>query len=140
MWLRRLYTHPGDGTLVAMDSIRRVFDGALRTYLLARDGRICRTPWCDAPVRHLDHVQDHARGGPTSASNGQGLCVRCNLTKQLTGWRSRLARLDGDDRHTVELTTPTGHTYRSHAPPVLPGLPPDDDSPLERHCQRLLAA
>ncbi len=34
VWLRRLYTNPTDGTLVAMDSQRRLFDGALRRFLL----------------------------------------------------------------------------------------------------------
>ncbi|MDN5779383.1 MAG: hypothetical protein L0H96_21035, partial [Humibacillus sp.] len=29
-----------------------------------------------------------------------------------------------DERHTVELTTPTGHTYRSTAPILLPGRRP----------------
>ena len=81
VWVRRLFTHPDDGTLVAMDSERRLFDGGLRRFLVARDGT-CRTPWCDAPVRHIDHVVDHASGGPTSAENGQGLCVRCNHAKQ----------------------------------------------------------
>lgn len=136
VWLRRLYTHPGDGTLVTMDSSRRVFDGTLRSFLLARDGT-CRTPWCDAPIRHLDHVSDHATGGPTSAHNGQGLCVRCNLVKEMAGWRAQTVTSPGWRRHTVELTTPTGHTYRSTAPPILPGVYPetnaraDNGSPLE---------
>ncbi|MEO6997189.1 MAG: HNH endonuclease, partial [Terracoccus sp.] len=63
---------PATGTLVAMDSTRRIFDGNLRTFLLARDANTCRTPWCDAPIRPLDHIRDHA--GPTTATNGQGLC------------------------------------------------------------------
>ena len=130
VWLRRLFTHPDDGTLVTMDSRRRVFDGALRTYLLARDGT-CRTPWCDAPIRHLDHVEDHATGGPTSAENGQGLCVRCNLVKSLGGWQATPVTRPGWHRHTVELTTPTGHTYRSTAPPVLPGLPSETGDRVE---------
>jgi hypothetical protein len=89
VWVRRLYTHPVDGTLVAMDSQRRMFDGALRRFLLARDAGTCRTPGCGAPVRHLDPVTPHARGGATIAANGQGLCVRCNLVKELLGWRAR---------------------------------------------------
>ena len=154
VWIRRLYTHPTTGQLVGMDSTRRVFDGGLRRFLLARDCGTCRTPWCDAPIRHLDHVTDHARGGPTTATNGQGLCVRCNHTKQLPGFTARTlepataakgrtgtgpprsdesrriswhhapgARDDvpRDVRHTVELSTPTGHTYRSTAPPLIPG-------------------
>lgn len=73
VWLRRLYADPTASELVAMDSARRTFDGGLRRFLVARDGAVCRTPCCDAPIRHLDHVDDHASGGPTSASNGQGL-------------------------------------------------------------------
>lgn len=141
LWVRRLYTHPADGTLVAMDSTRRVFDGGLRRFLVARDGT-CRTPWCDAPVRHLDHVVDHSAGGATSAANGQGLCVRCNHTKQLPGWRSRPEVVPPPDRwqtHTVVITTPTGHRYASTAPPVLPGVT-TEESVLERHLETLLAA
>ena len=74
VWLRRLYTHPASGALVAMDSTRRTFEGGLRRYLLTRDAGVCRTPWCDAPARHVDHIREHADGGPTSADNGQGLC------------------------------------------------------------------
>ncbi len=88
VWVRRLFTHPADGTLVAMDSRRRVFDGALRRFLVARDVT-CRTPWCDAPIRHVDHVTPHAGGGATTTTNAQGLCVRCNLRKELPGWSAR---------------------------------------------------
>lgn len=134
VWLRRLYTHPGTGTLVAMESTRRLFPARLRRYLVVRDG-VCRTPWCDAPVRHADHVRPHALGGPTSADNGQGLCVACNLTKDLPGWSSRVVdpgpTAGSSNPHTVQLTTPTGHTYVSTAPPLLPGLiePPPSSRP-----------
>ena len=126
-----------------MDSERRLFDGGLRRFLLARDGT-CRTPWCDAPVRHVDHVVDHASGGPTNAENGQGLCVRCNHAKQAAGWRAT-ADGGGDGTHpwrahTVVLTTPTWDRYSSTAPPVLVLAPADEPSPLERAYERLLAA
>jgi hypothetical protein len=140
-WLRRLYTHPEDGTLVAMDSARRTFDGGLRRFVIARDGT-CQTPWCDAPVRHVDHVVDHAKGGPTSAHNAQGTCVRCNHTKQLPGWRARPEPAPPPGHwatHTVVTVTPTGHRYSSTAPPVLPGTTVDE-SVLERHLETLLAA
>jgi len=142
VWLRRLYTHPDDGTLVSMDSTRRLFDGGLRRFLVARDGT-CQTPWCDAPVRHLDHVVDHAAGGPTNAHNGQGTCERCNHTKQQPGWRARPEPAPTPRAwraHTVVTVTPTGHRYASTAPPVLPGEPLDRFSPLERHLETLLAA
>jgi hypothetical protein len=140
VWLRRLYADPTASELVAMDSARRTFDGGLRRFLVARDGAVCRTPWCDAPIRHLDHVDDHASGGPTSAANGQGLCVRCNHTKQLPGWRAVPEGGTGqrDGPHRVVMTTPTGHAYESLAPPLVPGFVPDLSSALERHLAVLL--
>jgi hypothetical protein len=119
VFVRRLYTDPDTGQLVAMESTRRVFAGNLRRMLVLRDGA-CRTPWCGAPIRHGDHVTDFADGGPTSLPNAQGLCERCNQTKALPGWSAEV--LDATPgRHTVRTTTPTGHTYDSTAPPMLPG-------------------
>ncbi|GAA2134040.1 HNH endonuclease [Nocardioides bigeumensis] len=115
--LRRLYASPTTGQLVAMDSRARTFPDGLARFIRLRD-RVCRTPWCDAPVRHIDHVQDHADGGPTSAANGEGLCESCNHAKQAAGWH---ARARPGPRHTVQVTTPTGHTYRSKAPATRPG-------------------
>ncbi|MGJ7442355.1 HNH endonuclease [Aquipuribacter sp. MA13-6] len=86
--------------------------------------------WCDAPVRHVDHVVPHAAGGPTSSHNSQGLCESCNHIRQALGWHGAvhdppadLAAPGSPRRHTVITTTPTGHTYVSTAPP-LPGAPP----------------
>ncbi len=129
VWLRRLYTHPATGELVAMDSRRRLFTGNLRRLLVTRDLGTCRTPWCDAPIRHLDHVIAHHAGGSTSAPDGQGLCTACNHAKQAAGWRAR-PRPGPDGRHIVETTTPTGHTYTSGAPP-LPGEPWPGTAPPE---------
>jgi hypothetical protein len=112
VWLRRLYTRPEDGSLVAMDSRRRTFDGALRRFLVLRD-QTCRSSWCDAAVRHTDHPVRAADGGPTSAANGQGLCEQCNYAKEAPGWQARRV---ADRRHTIETTTPTGHRHRSRAP------------------------
>ena len=109
--VRRLYAAPASGALVAMDSVARRFEGRLADYLRLRDRR-CRTPYCDAPVRHLDYVEDHAAGGPTSAVNGQGLCEACNYAKQARGWS---ARPRPGPRHAVETTTPTGHRHLSTA-------------------------
>ena len=113
--LRRLYADP-EGRLVAMDSRSRTFPTGLADFLAARD-RSCRTPYCDAPARHRDHVQPWAEGGRTTVENGQGLCEACNQTKEATGWS---AQVTDTDPHEVETTTPTGHRHRSRAP----GLPP----------------
>jgi len=143
IWLRRLYTHPETGTLVAMDSHRRLFPPGLRRFIIARDGT-CRTPWCDAPIRHADHVRPHHHAGPTSDTNGQGLCVRCNLVKEQAGWHSRVADpgpTAGSQRpHTIVLTTPTGHRHTTTAPPVLTGQPLMSGSPLENQLAHLLAS
>jgi hypothetical protein len=110
-WVRRLYVAPKAGELVAMDSQARRFEGKLAEFLRLRDRR-CRTPYCDAPIRHLDHAHDHAAGGATSVVNGQGLCQACNHAKQARGWT---ARPRPGPRHTIETTTPTGHRYTSVA-------------------------
>ncbi|WP_344222951.1 HNH endonuclease, partial [Lapillicoccus jejuensis] len=142
-FLRRLWACPDTGALVALESRRRVFDGGLRRFLIARD-QTCRTPYCDAPIRHGDHVTPHTDGGPTTAANGQGLCARCNQTKEAPGWHTQTlhpgqrgdhGRVGGRDPsagalvaggslapptlHEVLITTPTALTYRSTAPSVL---------------------
>ena len=114
-WLRRLYTSPETGELVAMDSCRRLFRGNLARFVRHRD-QFCRTPWCNAPIRHGDHAEAVADGGTTDAEDAQGLCQGCNHAKQGIGWH---ARPRPGPAHTVETTTPTGHTYSSAAPPVL---------------------
>ena len=114
--LRRLYT-TSSGSLVAMDSRSRAFPASLGLFIDLRD-QSCRTPWCDAPIRHHDHVvPDHA-GGPTSAVNGQGLCEACNQAKEAPGFTATAH--DG----VVITTTPTGHQARSRAPALPPGDPP----------------
>lgn len=113
-WLSRLYAAPETGELVAMDSRRRAFTGRLRRLLVLRD-QTCRMPWCEAPVRHADHVQRHASGGPTELGNGAGLCESCNYLKEAPGWRADIIRTPGT---VIEITTPTGHRYRAQAPPA----------------------
>lgn len=113
-WLRRLFTRPGSGQLVALESSRRTFTAGQQRFLRLRDHGACRMPWCDSPLRHADHVRAHVDGGPTSTGNGAGLSAACNYAKQAPGWAaSTLA--DG----TIAIRTPTGHRYRSR-PPDLP--------------------
>ena len=112
-WVRRLYTSADTGELAGLDSKRRVFAGSLRRLLVARD-QVCRTPWCDAPIRHKDHVTAVADGGETTADNGQGLCEACNYAKQAPGWRARQTRRRAGP--VTETVTPTGHRYLSKPP------------------------
>jgi hypothetical protein len=121
-WWRRLFTAPGG--VVGTDPRRRLFDGTLAHLIRIRDGGRCRDPFCDAPIRHLDHIAPHRAGGPTSLANGRGVCARGNYVREMPGWRVELVH-DGLGRHphTVRTTTPTGHTYVSRAGPVARGLP-----------------
>jgi hypothetical protein len=113
VWIKRLLTHPHSGQLIAMDSHARLFPASWGEFLNLRD-QYCRTPWCNAPIRHHDHIEPHAHGGPTTAINGQGLCEDCNHTKQAPGWKATVD--PAEPRHTVITTTPTGRRYRSRAP------------------------
>lgn len=49
--LLRLYRHPRSGGRVAMESRARRFPKGLATFIALRDDS-CRTPYCDAPIRH----------------------------------------------------------------------------------------
>jgi hypothetical protein len=143
LWLRRIWASPDSRDLVAVESGRRRFDGLLRRVVELRD-QACRTPWCDAPIRHGDHVSPDRAGGVTSLANGQGLCEACNYAKEAPGWRATVRSRGpspGDPHappHAVRTTTPTGHTDDSTAPPVLPHRQPATPSHLERRYERLL--
>ncbi len=133
--IRRLYARPSDGALVALESPSRCFPEALARLIRLRD-RTCRTPWCDAQIRHTDHVVGVQFGGATAAINGQGLCEACNYAKQAIGWRQRpVAGPPG--RHRVDITTPTGTRHRSTAPPA---PQPAVHSRLELSLERYLHA
>jgi hypothetical protein len=118
--LRRLYATPATGALVALESRARVFPKGLADFVGLRDQR-CRTPYCDAPIRHRDHAKPHRKGGTTSAVNGLGLCERCNYVKESDGWIVTSTTAE-NGTHTAEFTTPTGSRHRSTAPPM-PGTP-----------------
>ncbi len=120
--IRRLFADTDH--LVAMESTSRTFDGLLRQLIRLRDRR-CRTPWCDAPIRHLDHIADAAEGGPTSLYDGQGLCEACNYTKQDHGITHEVISEDVIEPHATWITTPTGAGYHSRAP-APPGTNPRD--------------
>ncbi|MBB3751218.1 hypothetical protein FHT44_003713 [Mycolicibacterium sp. BK634] len=118
--LRRLYATPASGALVALESRSRLFPKGLADFIELRDRR-CRTPYCDAPIRHRDHATPYRRGGDTSADNGQGLCEACNYAKEAAGWRV-VTGVDENGTHAAEFITPTGAHYHSVAPPM-PGTP-----------------
>jgi len=119
LWWRRLFTAPAGGPLVGCDPRRRRFDGVLAHLIAIRDGGRCRDPFCDAPIRHLDHIDRRRAGGPTSFVNGRGTCARGNYVRETPGWQVEV--IDdglGARPHAVRTTTPTGHTYDSTAGPA----------------------
>jgi len=123
-----------------MESKQRCFEGELRRFLITAD-RTCRTPWCDAPIRHINHAIPAADGGPTSADNGEGLCEACNYTREAPGWTS----LPHPGR-AIQITTPTGHHYTTRPPTPVgqPGLSarasPPPPSLLEQRLRDILNA
>ena len=117
-WVRRLFSHPAHGTLVGGDPRRRLFDGFLAKLIDLRDHGRCRDSYCDAPIRHHDHIRQSRAGGPTSFTNGRGVCARGNYVREMPGWDVEVIHGGlGEHPHTVQTTTPTGHTYTSRAGP-----------------------
>ncbi len=126
--LRRLYRHPASGQLVAMESKARIFPKGLALLLQRRD-RTCRTPYCNAPIRHHDHAVPARAGGPTSAGNGLGLCEACNYAKEAPGWR--VTTIEDNGEHTSRVCDPD----RGHLPPPSPR-----SYPGHRYARRLSLA
>jgi hypothetical protein len=128
IWLRRLYATPDGAHLVGLDSHRRTFPRLLRRLIEFRD-RTCATPYCGAPIRHIDHIEPVRRAGATSYANGRGTCARCNHAKEAPGWSATVtdttaatgageASGTGTRERLVTLTTPTGHSYSTRPPPA----------------------
>lgn len=67
-WLRRLFTSPTSGELVNLDVRTIEFGTSMARLIRLRDGH-CRTPWCDAPIRHTDHVRAKRTGGTGTRNN-----------------------------------------------------------------------
>jgi Domain of unknown function (DUF222) len=119
-WWRRLFTGPSSthssGPIVGGDPARRRFDGWLAKLIKLRD-QTCRDPYCDAPIRHIDHITRHSDGGATTFENGRGECARGNLVREMPGWRIKLIDCGfHGGPHKIIITTPTGHHYLSRAP------------------------
>ena len=151
VWLRRLFTRPGDGALVAMESRRRRFPDRLRRFLVLRD-QTCRTPWCGAPIRHADHVVP-GRGRRRNQRRQRPRPLR-SLQPHQTSPRLASPPGPGGAGQTVDVTTPTGHTHTSRPPPTpgrrsrAPGrrlrarelIATANGSPLEARVHRMLDA
>ncbi|MHA4852700.1 HNH endonuclease [Rhodococcus sp. MSC1_016] len=125
MLLRRVYACPESGSLTAVESQARKFPVGLARMIDLRD-RTCRTPWCDAPIRHHDHIRSWHKGGPTTLENGAGLCAACNYAKQAAGWHAATPKRRQGEVHAYDFLTPTGHRYKSAAPALPIPIPMSD--------------
>ena len=120
--LRRLFTHPARGELVAVESRARAFPPELARFLSWRDCS-CRAPYCDAPARHNDHIVPASEGGETSLDNGQSLCAYCNLAKESD--TADVRRIDDSEisSHLVQWTGYSGIERVSTPPRLGPTAP-----------------
>lgn len=118
---RRIQADPSTGQVTHVGGRRRFHTGSDRTTIRHRD-QTCRLPGCHGSIAHIDHPRPHGEGGESTLANGQGLCEAHNYVKEMPGWRTRVVD-ETPGHHTIDVTTPTGHTYRSHAPPGLPPAP-----------------
>jgi hypothetical protein len=85
----------GAGQVLDVGQSRRLFTGALRRALVARD-RGCAFPACDRPARWCDghHIHAWADGGPTSLTNAVLLCRRHHKIMHEGHWKVRLGADD----------------------------------------------
>lgn len=138
MTLRRLYIDSEDGQLLAVESRSRQFPPALARFLRLGH-QTCRAPYCDASIRQNDHIVPWAEGGPTSVSNGNGLCAADNQ-KEESGEIARVLTAENGIRRTVEWTSRYGQKARRRGINVDPlgtglrlleraALPPQDTPP-----------
>ena len=97
-----------------MDQKARLFSGGLKRFITTRD-QFCRTPYCNGKIQHLDHVVQAVRGGKTCAENGGARCALCNAVKEAPDWKE--IPVPGE-RHSIRITTSSGHSYISSAPPM----------------------
>lgn len=133
--LRRLFVTPTDRELVAMESRRRTFPRALAELIDRRDAARCRTPYCNAVIRHHDHLRPVHAGGATALDNGQGLCERCNHVKEHPGWTAWL-----DHTGSLNILTPATQVHTSRPPPLTPAARPTTRSRLEVYFADLVLA
>src|SRR5699024_11399327 len=79
--LRRLYTNPTSGELVATESRSRAFPAGLTKRIRWRSVT-CAGPYCNAQIRQSDHIRPRSKGGPPSSANATALVARCNPRDQ----------------------------------------------------------
>jgi len=113
-WLRRIVTDPVDGSVSEIDARRRRFDGLARQLVILRDQH-CQGIQCASPIRDVDHIIEHRKGGRTVPSNGQGLSKNCHVGRD----DPRMTVGRDPDTAVVRWETATGLVHRNLPPPAL---------------------
>ena len=116
---RRLVTDPVSGHRLDAGPVVRFAPDQLRAFVIARD-QTCTSPGCRQPAARadLDHHppwQADATGGSTSAETMAALCRRHHRLRTHARW-SIIQRQHG----TTTWASPSGHSYTTTPPPVLP--------------------
>jgi hypothetical protein len=104
----------------ALDDVRRrQARAALRRWVQVR-GRQCAAPGCRVPAikTDQDHLIDWILGGPTAEANLSLLCRHDHRAKHEGGWRATMP-----EPGVIDWTSPLGHRYRVHPPPIMSTIP-----------------
>ena len=109
----RVITDPDNGQLLSVGRTKYRPPADLADYVRVR-ARTCQHPGCNQPAQFvdLDHTQDWAKGGETTANDLRGYCRYHHLLKNEPGWQYEA----GPDGATT-ITTPAGRTYTSSPEP-----------------------
>lgn len=74
---------------IALDP-KRIFDDNTKIQIYSKGGGVCQNPNCGKKISedswHADHILPWIKGGKTDLSNGQALCIKCNLSKKDALW------------------------------------------------------
>jgi hypothetical protein len=110
---RRLVTR--DDIVIGGDSTQRTFTGVLASLIRTRDGGRCTAPYCDAPIRHIDHIIRWRDGGRTEFNNGRGLCEFHNHLREIgtTASRPRRQRKRRPSPEVASRVRPPGRPHHS---------------------------
>ena len=110
----RLITDPDTGQLMSVGRTKYRPPADLDDFVRIR-ARTCSHPGCNQPAQFVDvdHTEDWAKGGETSADNLDGKCRYHHLLKNEPGW----TYTTGPDGVTL-ITTPAGRTYTSTPEPL----------------------
>ena len=122
----RLITDPDTGQLMSVGRTKYRPPADLDDYVRIR-ARTCSHPGCNQPAQFVDvdHTQDWAKGGETSANNLDGRCRYHHLLKNEPGW----TYTTGPDGITT-ITTPAGRTYTSTPEPIHEPRQPEEPPPF----------